>query len=74
MAASTPAWKVTAQTETTDRGPDGRAARGMSVQFVTAKGVHASVFVPLNQYDPASVSTLVGERAKLIDSVHGLSG
>ncbi len=68
------AWQVLAQEETFDRAPGGQVVPGVKVSFVTAGGVHASIFVPNSLYSPDNVRAAVAARAHQLDTVQGMSG
>jgi hypothetical protein len=65
--------KVIYQQETVDLGPDGRAVQGVKVGFMTAKGIHGSVFIPKARYNVETVRAAVGEQAAKLDAIHDLS-
>ena len=67
-------WKVEYQTETVGVGPDGRPTEGVKVGFVTAAGVHASVFVPKAQFNAANVKAAISAAYAHHSDVSGLSG
>lgn len=68
------AWTVTAQTETTDLNDSGMYVPGVKVQFVTARGVRGSVFVPTAEYSADNVRKLVSARAAIADEIAGMAG
>lgn len=72
MAAGT--WTVEYQTETVGLGPDGRPTEGVKVGFVTASGVHGSVFVAKSRYNANTVKAAIQEAYAHIEAVHKLSG
>jgi hypothetical protein len=71
---ATPAWTVEYQQETVGVGADGRAVEGVKVGFVTAKGVHGSVFVPKARYGVETVKAAIAHAVATADAVHSLSG
>ena len=70
----TPRWAVESQVPSTEVGGDGKPQTGMRVNFVTAKGVHAYVFVPWTSYGPDSVRQMIAARVDALDAVHALNG
>lgn len=77
VAPAQPGWSVETQRATTELDPaTGRAVKGIAVGFVTAKGLHGEVFVPLATYNLGTerVKPLIAEAVKNMDSIHGLSG
>ncbi len=74
MAAATGAWSVGYQAETVGLGPDGRPTEGVKVGFVTASGVHGSVFIPKSQFNANKVKSAIAEQYAHIEAVHKLSG
>lgn len=69
-----PAWRVTAQQETTMPGASGTFTRGLQVFFVTGSGVTASVFVPELQYSPDKVRELIAQKVANLAEVDSLTG
>lgn len=67
-------WTVTSQTEGPVIGPNGKAVLGVTVNFVTAKGVHGSVFVATDQYTALNVRAAIAARAAALDEVQGMQG
>lgn len=67
-------WSIEYQQETVGLGPDGRAAEGVKVGYTTGKGLHGSVFIPKDRYNPANVAAQVAAAAAQMDEVHGLTG
>lgn len=67
-------WTVEFQQETVDLGPDGRAVAGVKIGFVTAAGVHASVFLPKSRYSIDNARAAIADAALQIDTVHKLTG
>lgn len=67
-------WKVEYQTETVGLGPDGRPTDGVKVGFVTADGVHGSVFVPKARYNANAVKAAIEEQYAHIVAIHKLTG
>lgn len=65
-------WEVTAQQETVDLGPDGRATQGIKVLFTTTRGIHGSVFVPRAHYNPANVRAAIAGYVQQLHEVHDL--
>lgn len=77
MPAATPPaprWQVESQLPSTEVGGDGKPQAGMRVNFVTAKGVHAYVFVPWTEYGPEAVRAKIAARVDMLDAVHSLNG
>lgn len=68
------AWTITGQTETTDLNDSGMYVPGVKVQFVTARGVRGSVFVPTADYTAENVRKLVTARALVADEIAGMAG
>lgn len=68
---ATPVATITNQVEGVGVGPTGAAVGGVRVYFKTAKGITAFVFVPRDDFTPASVNAAVRERALAIDAVQG---
>lgn len=67
-------WSVEYQTETVGLGPDGRPTEGVKVGFVTASGVHGSVFIPKARFNANTVKAAIAEAYAHIEAVHKLSG
>lgn len=67
-------WSIEYQQETVGTGPDGRAAEGVKVGFVTGRGVHSSVFIPRERFNPANVKAQVAAAAAQHDEVDRLTG
>jgi hypothetical protein len=74
MAGPTYTWKIEYQIRTVGIGPDGRAAEGWKVGFVTASGVHSSVFLPLANFNANHVKAAIQEQYAHIEAVHKLEG
>ena len=74
MAPSAPNWTVEYQIAKVGLGPDGKAVQGVDVGFVTAKGVHNAVFIPLARFSPEFVKAAVAEWVAKHDAVSGLTG
>lgn len=72
MAGQT--WKVEYQTETVGLGPDGRPVEGVRVGFVTASGVHGSVFIAKARFNANTVKAAIDEQYAHIEAVHKLGG
>lgn len=72
--AGGPTWTVEYQTEGLGPGPDGKPVDGVKVGFVTASGVHASVFIPRLTYNANTVRAAIIERYAHIEAVNKLSG
>jgi hypothetical protein len=67
-------WKVENQVAKVGLDGSGRAVEGMEVFFVTAKGNHASVFIPKARYNVDTVRAAVMEQVAVIDAIHDLKG
>lgn len=67
-------WKVEYQTETVGLGSDGRPTEGVKVGFVTASGVHGSVFIPKAQFNANKVKAAIIEQVTHHDAVASLNG
>lgn len=65
-------WKVTGQRQTTSLSSGGTFATVMEVTFTTTSGVTGNITVPLSQYNPENVATLINARVAQIDAVHAL--
>lgn len=72
MAAGT--YRYEYQTETVGLGPDGRPVEGVKVGFVTATGVHFSVFVAKARFNANTVKAAADEAYAHVEAVHKLTG
>ena len=68
----TPA-SVTGQIEQTQVGANGTLVQGMTITFTTGTGTTGSVFVPLAQYNAATVKAMIAAQAAKIDAVAALT-
>lgn len=66
-------WRVTAQTETSDIGPDGRITSGYRVSFTTNNGHSGSVFAPMTSYSVEKVRAQIEGAAARLDAVGSLT-
>lgn len=71
--ASGSGWSVESQTETTQVGPGTAVTNGITVGFVTGLGVHGTVFVPRDQYNPARVREAILAAASQLDAVASMT-
>ena len=60
--------------DTYDFTVPGDPVLGVQVYFTTAAGNQGSVFVPEAKYTAATVSAMIGSKAKLIDTIANLGG
>lgn len=66
-------WQVGSQTEGYQRNAQGQVVHGVTVHFALSTGTASSVFVPDATYGPVRVRAMIAAKAKLIQSVGGLS-
>lgn len=68
-------WQVTGQVTDQVKVTDaGQTIEGVQVYFITGEGVRASVFIPDDQYNEASVKRAIEARARQVDNVSKLTG
>lgn len=67
-------WKITSQQPTTAFGPDGKAADGYLINFLTLLNQPGNVFVPRSMYNPTNVRAAVSAHASELDDVASMTG
>lgn len=72
-AAPAPRWRVTGQAMATKADPSQGLVEGWTVTFVTAAGDRGSVFVPLAQYNAATVRAAIEAIVPHVEDVRGLT-
>lgn len=67
-------WRVTSQTEATDRDVTGNFVDGVRIYFLTAGGATGSIFLSTVGYTAANVRAAISAKAAIMDHISTLTG
>lgn len=67
-------WEILSQIPGVGLGPDRKATQGITVTFISGKGVPGEVFIPTSQYTTLNVRAAVAAHAARLDEVQGMRG